>query len=338
MRRRGSRSELRRLLAPLEPLADRLFRLLPVWIGLLFAAWLVSGVTIVRADEVALVLRFGALVNAGTAQAVHEPGLLVAMPKPIGDVVRVPVRKVFEVELRELHFRRGAADALPSSPEGADPREVGYAVTGDRNIVHAAMVARYQIADPVAYTFGIADPERLLGRVVVDELGRAIGSRTVDAVLTDGRADLVDDVARASQARLDALGAGLSLVSLELEDLAPPPQVQDEFAAVQSASIQAQTLVQRAREYEAELLPAARSIRTTQMSDAEADAALMVGTARGEAEAFRSLAVEVQRNPRVVRDRLYRERLGTSLKRAGQVQFIPPPAGGRYDGFRVTVK
>lgn len=339
MRQRGHPSELRRLLAPLESVADRAFRLLPVWMGLLFAAWLVSGVTIVRADEVALVSRFGALVNAGTAQAIHEPGLLVVWPKPIGEVIRVPVRKVFEVELGALHFDRDDAPAEEvASSAGADPRHVGYALTGDRNIVHAAMVARYQISDPVAYTFGVEDPEHMLGTVVVDEMGRAIGSRAVDGVLTDARAELVEAVSDAAQARLDALGVGLSLVSLELTDLAPPPQVLEEFAEVQSAAIQAETMVQQAREYRAELLPTARGVRDSQISDARADAAAAVGKARGEADAFRSLALEVKRNPRVVRERLYREGVEGPLGRAGHVRFVPPPARGRYDGFRVTVQ
>ena len=338
MSRHESTSELVRLLAPLQPLADRLYRFLPWWIGLLVVGWLVSGVTIVRAHEVALVMRFGALVNAGTAQAVREPGLLIAPPKPIGGVIRVPVRKVYEVELRTLHVPVGGYAGSSSVGAGLDPRAVGYALTGDRNLLHAAMVARYQIADPVAYTFGIEDPERLLGVVVVDEMGRAIGSRAVDAVLTDARADLVDAVMVDAQARLDALDAGLSLVSLELTDLTPPAQVTDDFAAVQSAAIDAETLVQQAREYEASVVPAARGVRGSLSHDAQADAAAVLADARGGADAFRSLALEVRKNPVVVRERLYREGVEQPLKRAGVVRFIPPPAGARYDGFRVSVR
>ena len=335
MRRRGSTSELQRLVAPLERVADRMFRLLPVWLGLLFVAWLFSGVTVVRSDEVALVLRLGSLVDAGTAQAVREPGLLIAPPKPLGEVIRVPVRKVFEVELRTLH--EGSATA-PAGRGGFDPRNVGYALTGDRNMVHAAMVARYQISDPVAYTFGVNEPEHVLGVVVVDALGRAMGRRGVDTVLTDGRADVVDEVLEAAQGRLDALGMGLSLVSLELVDLAPPPRVKDAFAEVQSAAIHAETLVQQAREYKAQVVPAARGFKDGVVSEAQADAEAVMALARGEADAFRALAVEYQDNPGVVRERLYREGVEGPLKRAGEVQFIPPPAGARYGGFRVTVK
>jgi len=334
--RRGLATELRRLVSPLAWVTDRAFRWLPAWLALLTGAWLVSGVTVVEANEVALVLRFGALTGEGTAQAVHPPGLLFAPPKPIGEVVRVPVRTVFELELRHLHHEKGEGP-YRRGVWSADPRRVGYALTGDRNVVHVAMVARYQISDPVAYAFAVEDPASVLSSVVVDEMARATGERPVDAVLTDGRSDLVDAVVASSQQRLDELGAGLALVSLELIDLAPPPQVKNEFAEVQSASIEAETAVQEAREYRAEALPRAASSSADVVSTARADAATRLSAARGEAQAFRVLAEEYAQHPVVVRERLYRERLEGPLKEAGTVRFLPPPVHGDYRGFRVSI-
>ncbi len=339
MRRRGAPTELSRLIAPLGTLADVAFRALPLWLGLLVGAWALSGVTVVQADEVALVLRLGALQDAGTAQAVRPPGLLIAPPRPLGEVIRVPVKKVFEVELRDLHYDRRDGTFVVSNAPGVDPRKVGYAVTGDRNLVHTALVARYQIADPVAWAFAWEDPEGALSRITIDEAARAVGARSVDAVLTDGRADLVEAVLEAVQERLDAQGVGLSLVSLELIDLAPPPQVKDEFAEVQSAAIDAETLLQQAGEYRESVLPLARSTRGAKIREAEAAAAQVLAAARGEADAFRALATEYRASPGVVRERLYREGLEGPLQRAGRVRFVPaPPPGQRYEDFRVSVK
>ncbi|MEL6908322.1 MAG: hypothetical protein AAFP22_23130, partial [Planctomycetota bacterium] len=91
-------------------------------------------------------------------------------------------------------------------------------------------------------------------------------------------------------------------------------------------------------EYEAQTLPAAQSERDSAISKARADATSILSDARGRAEAFRVLALEVERNPGVSRERLYREKVEGSLKRAGAMHFIPPPTGGRYSGFRITVK
>lgn len=327
--------ELGRLSAPLGPLVDRSFRWLPLWLGGLLVAWALSGITVVEPNEVALVLRFGSLQGAGTAQAVHPPGLLFAPPKPFGEVIRVPTRTVFEVELRQLHL---PVDLAKGSPRRPDPRSFGHVLTGDRNVLHVAMVARYQIADPEAFVFAIEDPETVLSAVVAAEMVDATGRLPVDAVLTDGRADLIRSVMTDAQKRLDALEVGLALVNLELIDLTPPAHVKADFTAVQSASIEAETLVRQAEEYRTRTVPLARSERDTAVSDARATAATLLSSARGDAGAFRALADEYAQNPGIVRERLYREGVEEALADAKRVRFLPPPTGSRYDELRISVK
>ena len=166
---RQLRAELLRLLQP--AVAGLLWTVerLHWWLLALVVAYLTSGVTIVQPDEVAVVYRFGALVGDG-AGAVREPGVLVAMPRPIVRVVRVPTARVFETELRDLHFSQTddkATRYLVTSRTTLDPERVGYVVTGDQNIVHVAMVARWQVADPIAWTQAVAEPEELLRAAVL---------------------------------------------------------------------------------------------------------------------------------------------------------------------------
>ena len=56
-----------------------------------------SGITIVKPDEVAVVLRWGRLVGDTPALQQHGPGLLFAFPRPMDEVVRVQVKHVWEV-------------------------------------------------------------------------------------------------------------------------------------------------------------------------------------------------------------------------------------------------
>ena len=58
---------------------------------------LASGVKTVKPDEAAVVLRFGRLVGTTRADQIHGPGLLLAFPYPIDEVVRVAVRQVKEL-------------------------------------------------------------------------------------------------------------------------------------------------------------------------------------------------------------------------------------------------
>ena len=76
------------------------------WLLFLFVLYLGSGITIVQPDEVAVVYRFGQLRNAGTAQAVAQPGMLLALPKPFERVERIPVQKVFEQKVEDFTFER----------------------------------------------------------------------------------------------------------------------------------------------------------------------------------------------------------------------------------------
>lgn len=338
---RQLQAELRRLLQPAIAGLLWLVERLHWWLLVLLLAYLTSGVTIVQPNEVAVVYRFGSLVGDG-AGAVRQPGALVAMPRPIDRVVRVPTAKVFETELRELHFSQledKATRYLVTSRTTLDPERVGYVVTGDQNIVHVAMVARWQVSDPIVWTQAVERPEELLRAAVLASSVSAIGGRTVDTVLADGRQELVGDISRRSQAKLDAWETGLRLVSLELVELGPPQQVREAFREVQTAAIEAETRVKAAQEYRELQLPKARTDAERQTRESEAVALDLMQRARSEAEAFLALLAEYRRDPLVVRERLYREGVEAVLDDAGLVDFVPPPAtGGRYDGTRISVE
>ena len=61
-----------------------------------------SGISVIKSDEVAVVLRWGRLVGATPALQEHGPGLLFALPRPVDQVVRVQVKHVWEVPVSTL--------------------------------------------------------------------------------------------------------------------------------------------------------------------------------------------------------------------------------------------
>ena len=65
-----------------------------------------SGITIVKPDEVAVILRWGRLVGDTPALQEHGPGLLFAFPRPVDRVVRVQVKHVWEVPVSTLTAAR----------------------------------------------------------------------------------------------------------------------------------------------------------------------------------------------------------------------------------------
>ena len=103
-----------------------------------------------------------------------------------------------------------------------DPLTVGYALSGDQNIVHLSMVGRYRVRDPADWAFYGPSAEDILRVEVAAAMVRSLGEMGIDHVLSDGRKDLIATATRRAQEGLDAAHSGLALVSLELTDLRPP--------------------------------------------------------------------------------------------------------------------
>jgi membrane protease subunit HflK len=255
-------------------------------------------------------------------------------------VERIPVARVFETELRDLHYTSSDSKVtryLVTNRATLDPERTGYALTGDQNIVHIAMVARWQVGDPIAWIQEVADPEAQLRLAVLSSTVQTLGGTTVDTVLSDGRQDMVDSITRRAQTWLDTREAGVSIVSLELIELGPPQQVQEAFRDVQTAAIESETRMRSAQEYQEVQVPKARTDKRRVILAAEAESFAGLQQARSEASAFEFLVTEYRKDPGVVRERLYREGLEAVLEDAGKVDFLPPPEGGRYTGTRLTI-
>jgi membrane protease subunit HflK len=218
-----------------------------------------------------------------------------------------------------------------------DPLREGYALTGDRNIVHVTMAVRYRVRDAAAWAFYGPRSENALAVEVTAAMVRSIGEMGVDRALSDGRKDLVAAATRRAQAGLDSAHSGLELSSLELTRLAPPAALARDFDAVQSAYIEAETTRKEALAFAASIVPGAQASADSRLQTARGDAGAAIASARGDADAFRALDRQYRADSTVVRERLYRDAVEHAIASAGSVRWIPPPSGGRYNGFRITL-
>jgi membrane protease subunit HflK len=166
---------------------------------------------------------------------------------------------------------------------------------------------------------------------------RSLGEMGVDRVLSDGRKNLIATATKRAQAGLDASHTGLELSSLELTRLGPPQALATEFDAVQSAFINAETAKKLAQAYAERAVPEAQSESNSAAQAARAAAVSELAAARGANEAFLALNKEYRANAAVVRERLYRDAVERAIGDAGQIRWVPPPVGGSYKGFRITL-
>lgn len=336
MRSQGPPSEIVRLVAPMSGLLDQAWRRMHWWIATMIVLYAVSGITVVRSDEVAVILRWGRLVGVTPALQEHGPGLLFAFPRPVDQVVRVQVKHVWEVPVGTLSGYSDEDEGV-ADENTINPLQQGYAVTGDHNIVQLVMMARYRVRNPAEWAFYGPKAEGILRVEVTAAMVRSIGEMGVDRVLADGRKDLIATATRRAQAGLDTAHSGLELASLELTTLAPPAALARNFDAVQSAYIGAETMKKDAQAFAESAIPQAHARADAAVQSARAAADSELALARGSTEAFHALEQEYRANSVVVRERLYRDAVERALSSASKVRWVPPPIGGAYHGFRIEV-
>jgi len=328
-------SEVGRLAAPLARILDAAWQRMHWWVIAMVVFYAFSGTTVIRSDEVAVVLRWGRVVGDTPALQEHGAGLLFAFPKPIDDVVRVPVKHIYEVTVDTLAPR--ATEEDQANTRTLDPLTQGYALTGDKNIVQADVVARYRVRDAAEWAFYGPKAEDVLRVEVTAAMVRSLGEVGIDRVLADGRKDLVAAATARVQAGLDRCHAGLELASLELTRLAPPLALSYEFNAVQSAYIGAETKRKEAQAYAERAIPDAQAQADLMVQSARGDAETALAKAQGESAAFILLDREYRANASVVRERLYRDAIEKAITKSGNIRWIPPPVGSTYDNLRITL-
>ena len=343
-RRSPASSEAWDFLAPAMGIAARGWQRAPFIMLLLCLAYACSGLTFIGADQAGLVLRFGAVTRSDGAPIVHPPGLLFALPRPFDEVIKVDVDRVSTIAIDELappSWRRDPGsesdDTQNQEPGSIDPERHGYVLTGDRNILHTQVIVRYQIGSPVDYSLLAVDRTEFIRTSLLESTIRVAGQTRLDDLL-GGQRDLFSRaVAADAQQRLDRIGVGLDVISVEFENLSPPEQVSADFDAVQSAFIESETRVRDAQAYAASVVPGARAEAAQTIADAEAQAHATLATARADKAAFSALLHSYQAHPDVVLQRLYREGIEKALASVARLNFVPAPVTTGYAGTRFSI-
>ena len=205
----------------------------------------------------------------------HDPGLVLALPFPIDQVVQVPTKQEGEVEIKEVWKQVSTMAAQ----DKIDPTLEGYCLTGDQNILQTRLVAKYRITDPVRFTLQFVDAPGILHEVVLASTTHTLADWRVDDALRlqRERADapgvterLAATVSERAQRRLDALDMGVRLLAIEFEEIHPPRHVVAAFRDVQSAKIEIETLQREAEGFRASEIPKAEAKINSMIQEAVA--------------------------------------------------------------------
>lgn len=264
-------------------------------------AWILASVHLIRSSEQGVVFRFGRPLPVPMPSGIH------VAPFGIDRVVKVEVTKTYTMPIgfRLVDEIRGRA---PS------PEESQW-LTGDTNILSVQAAIQYQIADPIAYLAAGHEAPEMLRRAAEAALTESLGAAAVDDALAAGRAVVLEQLRRKTQALLDSWAVGLRVISVTLRSLEPPSSVITAFQDVQNARSDRERLINEARGYANDVLPKARGEAQALLSGAAATRRSRVETATGEARRFESLRKESAATPGPLRHRLYLETVERILPR-----------------------
>ncbi|MEP0393120.1 MAG: protease modulator HflK [Erythrobacter sp.] len=240
---------------------------LPVLLVGAAAVWVIfSSVHFIQPGEQATVTRFGGKYVDSFSQGTNW-----SLPYPI-DIVEIENVEAARIE------------EVPSK----------LILTGDQNLVDLSYSVRWNINDLSLFQFQLADPIETVREAAETAMRASVAEKTLDTVISgEGRADIQGNVQTRMQGILDAYGAGISVLGVEVDKTDPPESVVEAFNDVLAAQQDAERELNGARRYSQRLL----------------------ARAEGDAEQFNQIYGEYRLAPQVTRRRMYYETMEAVLSR-----------------------
>jgi membrane protease subunit HflK len=266
-------------------------------------AVMLSGFYTVDPEEAGLVLRFGKYVR------VTEPGLHFKMPLGIERVRKVPIQR----QLKEEFGFRTVRAGIQTEYSTKSFIEESSMLTGDLNAALVEWVVQYRIVDPYKFLFEVRNVQETFRDMSEAVMRRVVGDRTVNEVLTIGRAEVAAQVQVELQEMCNQYQTGISVDQVVLQDINPPDPVKPSFNAVNEAQQEREKLINQAQsEYNREIPKASGEAQQT-IQEAEGYALNRVNRAEGDAAAFNAIYEAYRKAPEVTRQRIYLETMATVL-------------------------
>jgi len=276
-------------------------------VGAIAVITIFSSFFTVETEEVGVIMRFGKYVGEA------RPGLNFKAPF-IDQVEYVPVQRQLK---QEFGYRTTSSDVNSSY------RKAGYGgeslmLTGDLNLADVEWVVQFRINDPYNYLFKVRNADETLKDISEAAMRQIVGDRTVNEVLTVGRAEVASEAEVIIQSISDEYELGIKIEQVVLQDANPPDPVKPSFNGVNEAEQQRETLINQARADYNRVIPRAAGEAEQTIQQAEGYALNRVNTAEGEVSKFNDLYSEYIKAPEVTKTRIFLETMENILPKMGQ--------------------
>lgn len=269
-----------------------------------------SGIRIVESGNVAVILRCGKIVGDTPGEQIHQPGLLLAFPYIIDEVVMVPTSSVIEQSVMTYYT------------DNSEAATTKYVITGDQNIATLSASVKYVISDPVAYALYVSDVSSIINACVSNAMMTEAAGTDVDELLTTGKDNYIHEVVQRASEKINQSGIGVTLTTIELTNVSVAMEVREKYNNVNAATVDAATLREAAENYNSTVIPNAQEEATQLVTKATADKATAVAGATAALAEFWGLVEEYETSPQALRTRVYSEKITQMLEKIGSVKVV----------------
>lgn len=257
------------------------------------AIWLASGFFMVQEGQTAVVLQFGKF------KYTTGPGINWRMPWPVQSAEIVNLSAVRSVEVGRL-----------TSIKDSNLKDSSM-LTQDENIIDVRFTVQYDIQDATEFLFfnktERGGDEELVTQAAETSVREIVGRNKMDSVLYENREQIAQGLAKSIQAILSAYKTGIRVISVNVQSVQPPEQVQAAFDDVNKASQDRERAISEGQAYANDVIPRAQGTAARLAEEAQAYKARAIAQAEGDASRFRQVQAEYAKAPQVTRDRIYLE-------------------------------
>jgi len=268
-------------------------------LGLVLLIGIFTSFYTVDDKQQAVVTTFGKVTD------ITDPGLHFKAPFGIQQAHKVDVNVYQKIELGYVTDTNGKT---------ATVEDESSMITGDYNIVNVDFFVEYKISDPVQYLFSANDPALILKNLIQSQVRNVVGSSTVDAVLTDGKENIQQQVRELVSEILSDYDVGLTLIDVRIQDAEPPTSaVVEAFKAVETAKQNAEAVVNDAKAYQNAKLPEAQAQADKLLQNAQYLKQKRINEAMEAVAMFNAMYEEYSQNPNITKSRMYYEAISQIL-------------------------
>lgn len=289
-------------------------------IGILVGLWLLSGIYMVGANQVGVVMRFGAYNRT------EQPGLRYRLPSPIEAVLLPVVTAQNEIQIGFRKVSRSGDDtrAIP---------EESMMLTQDENVINVQFTVFWRVSDVSNYLFEIRDPEITVKMAAESAMREVIGQNKLQFALTEGRGQIAEDARKRLQELVDEYKAGIIVTSINLQTVAVPNEVKAAFQDVVNARLDMERFQNQAAAHVNKVIPEAKGKAAKLVQEAMAYRDQKIAVAKGDADRFKEVLAAYNISRDVTTKRLYLETMESVLGNAQKI--VTDKASGTFPLYPV---